>query len=135
MYGLRDIFTINIMTQLYNSLIFSYIDYCLEAWGRTYLEVWGRTYLEVWGRTYLEAWGRTYLEVWGRTYLEVWGRTYLEVWGRTYLEVWGRTYLEAWGRTYPTNVNSVYVNAEKSNRRIFNAHYEHANKYFIELNI
>ena len=36
MYSLRDIFTINIMTQLYNSFICPYIDYCLEVWGRTY---------------------------------------------------------------------------------------------------
>ena len=36
MYNLRDIFTVNTMKQLYNSLIFPYIDYCPEAWGRTY---------------------------------------------------------------------------------------------------
>ena len=32
------------MKQLYNSIIFAYIDYYLEVWGRTDLEVWGRTY-------------------------------------------------------------------------------------------
>ena len=36
MYGLRNIFTVNTMKQLYDSLIFPYIDYCLEVWGRTY---------------------------------------------------------------------------------------------------
>ena len=36
MYNLRDIFTVNTMKQLYNSFIFSYIDYYHEVWGRTY---------------------------------------------------------------------------------------------------
>ena len=36
MYNLRDIFTVNTKKQLYNSFIFPYIDYCVEAWGRTY---------------------------------------------------------------------------------------------------
>ena len=36
MHNLRDISTVNTMKQLYNSFIFPYIDYCLEAWGRTY---------------------------------------------------------------------------------------------------
>ena len=36
MHNLRDIFTVNTMKLIYNSLIFPYIDYCLEAWGRTY---------------------------------------------------------------------------------------------------
>ena len=35
-YNLRYIFTVNTMKQHHNSLIFSYIDYCLEVWGRTY---------------------------------------------------------------------------------------------------
>ena len=36
MYNLRGIFTVISMKQLYNSFIFPYIDYCLEAWRRTY---------------------------------------------------------------------------------------------------
>ena len=34
--SLGDIFTVNTMKQLNNSFIFSYIDYCHRAWGRTY---------------------------------------------------------------------------------------------------
>ena len=36
MHDLRYIFMVNTIKQLYNSFIFPYIDYCLEAWGRTY---------------------------------------------------------------------------------------------------
>ena len=36
MYNLGGIFMVNTMKQLCNSFIFQYIDYCLEAWGRTY---------------------------------------------------------------------------------------------------
>ena len=32
MYYLRDIFTVDTMKQLYNSIIFPYIDYCPEVW-------------------------------------------------------------------------------------------------------
>ena len=36
MYNLRDIFTVNTMTQFYNSFIFQYIYYYLGIWGGTY---------------------------------------------------------------------------------------------------
>ena len=33
---LRDMFSVNTMKQLYNSLNFQYVDHCLEEWGRIY---------------------------------------------------------------------------------------------------
>ena len=36
MYNLREMLPVNSLKLLYNSLVFPYIDYCLEVWGNTY---------------------------------------------------------------------------------------------------
>ena len=36
MYNLKESLTVKSMKLLYNSLVFPYINYCLEVWGTTY---------------------------------------------------------------------------------------------------